>query len=138
MAIIHNDKVFPHAFHENPVYGSYDRPVKIQTWHGVLGARTILGRSKTREIVLRATLTYYASEMAFNAARRDIETWLDSGLSGALLIGDTIFPQCLFMGWFPEGEREGQHFYSPTSDAGGTHGWTQRGVLRWTETKVIV
>lgn len=136
--IIHNGFVFPHRRYEEPVYSSFERPFNVQTWWGVRGAKTYVGRSQTREISLRATLTNFPAKAAFNAARRSIETALDQGLSGQLTIGDTVFPQCLFLGWFPEGDRDGQAWYSPVIDNVGIQGWTQRGVLRWLETKVIV
>jgi hypothetical protein len=136
--IVQNGYVFPHRRHENPVYGPFERPYNVQSWWGVRGAKTYVGRSQTREISLRATLTNFPVESVFNSIRRDLETALDAGLSGPLTINSTTFPQCLFLGWFPEGDRDGQAWYSPLVDSNGIQGWTQRGVLRWLETKVYV
>jgi hypothetical protein len=138
MAINHNGIIFPHRYHENPRYGSFARPTSIATWHGVMGAQIRLGRSKTREITLNATLSYFATEIEFNNARRNLETYLDQGLRGPLQIGATSFPTCVFLGWEPGGQRDGEAWYSPQIDQVGLQGWTQTGVLRWVEIKTWI
>ena len=129
--IIHNGITFPHAFHHAPAFGAFDRPTSIKTWYGVRGAKIFAGRSTTRELTVRATLTRYLTQSAFWDIRTVLDNYKEVGLAGPLAIDRLVLPYCVFEGWYPEGEGGGEPFWSPTSDSLGSHGWTQFGVLKW-------
>ena len=121
--ITHNGTVFPHPFHENPLYGPFQSPVSVQTWLGVRGAKVRTYSAQTREITIEATLTGFATEANYNAARVLLEQYKNAGLNGTLIIDATGFTLCTFLGWEPRGI----HFL----DGSGVNGWTQFGQLKW-------
>ncbi len=129
--IVHNGITLPIAFHHTPAFGAFDRPESIKTWYGVRGAKMYFGRSTVREITVRATITRFTSQAEFWNRRVLLDQYKEAGLAGRLVIDTLDVPYAVFQGWYPEGENGGEPFWSPTSDSGGVHGWTQFGSLRW-------
>lgn len=121
--ITHNSIVFPNTIHENPVFGSFESPITVQTWLGVRGAKVRTYPAQTREITLDATLTGFSTEANFLTGRGLLDQYRDQGLAGTLVIDAITLTLCTFLGWTPRGI----HFL----DGSGVNGWTQFGQLKW-------
>jgi len=116
----------PVAYHGLPSDGVFNRPIAVQTWWGVTGALTLVGKNQTREFSVDATMTNFATYALFLAAKLTMVSAMQAALYGNLTINGALFNQCLFLGWEPVAPL----FF----DGSGFHGWTEMGRLKWQQT----